>query len=80
MWQEEMTTMWCVCACDASSQQYLQEEAGYGQADCSIMPGTCKLHGPASHCALAFLPGAALRSAGGNSHKCARKDHNCLVP
>jgi len=49
MWQEDWTTMWCVRACDASSQQYLEEEAGYGQADCSIMPGTHKLHGPASH-------------------------------
>ena len=32
-----------------------QEETDCGQADCSIMPSTCKLHGPASHCALAFL-------------------------
>jgi hypothetical protein len=60
MCQEERTTIWCVRACDASSQQYLEEAAGYDQADCSIMQGTCKLHGPASHCALAFLPGAAL--------------------
>jgi hypothetical protein len=36
-------------AFDASSQQYLKEEAGYGQADCSIMQVTRKLHGPASH-------------------------------
>jgi len=49
------TTMWCVRACDAVSQKYLQEETGCGQADFSIMPGTCKLHGPASDCALAFL-------------------------
>ena len=61
-----MTTMWCVRACDAASQQYLEEEAGCGQADCSIMPGACKLHGPAAHCALAFLLDDALRSAGGN--------------
>jgi hypothetical protein len=40
--------MGCVRACDASSQQYLEEEAGYGQADCRIMPGTRELHGPAS--------------------------------
>jgi len=44
-----------------------QEETGCGQADCSIMQGTCKLHGPASHYALAFLLDAALPSAGGNS-------------
>ena len=62
----EMTTMWCVRACDAASQQYLEEETGCGQADCSIMPGVCKLHGPAAHCALAFLLDDALRSAGGN--------------
>ena len=49
-----------------------QEETGCGQADCSIMPGTCKLHGPASHCALAFLLDAALPSAGGNSPKYAK--------
>ena len=61
-----MTTMWCVRACDAASQQYLEEETGCGQADCSIMPGACKLHGPAAHCALAFLLDDALRSAGGN--------------
>ena len=29
----------------------------------SIMPGACKLHGPAAHCALAFLLDDALRSA-----------------
>ena len=49
-----------------------QEETGCGQADCSIMQGTCKLHGPASHCALAFLLDAALPSAGGNSPKYAK--------
>jgi hypothetical protein len=49
-----------------------QEETGCGQADCSIMPCTCKLHGPASHCALAFLLDAALPSAGGNSQKYAK--------
>jgi hypothetical protein len=36
------------------------------------MQGTCKLHGPASHCALAFLLDAALPSAGGNSPKYAK--------
>ena len=35
---------WCVRDCDAVSQQDLEEETGCGQADCSIMPGTCKLH------------------------------------
>ena len=40
MWQEER------------SQQYLEEEAGYGQADCSIIPGTRELHGLANHGAL----------------------------
>ena len=49
-----------------------QEETGCGQADCSIMQGTCKLHGPASHYALAFLLDAALPSAGGNSPKYAK--------
>ena len=63
---------WCVRDCDAVSQQDLEEETGCGQADCSIMPGTCKLHGPASHCALAFLLDAALPSAGGNSPKYAK--------
>ena len=72
--------MWCVCVCDALSQQYLEEEAGHGQADCSIMPGTRKLHGPASHWALALLPGAALQFARGTSHKYTKKAHNCLVP
>ena len=49
-----------------------QEETGCGQADCSIMQGTCKLPGPASHYALAFLLDAALPSAGGNSPKYAK--------
>jgi hypothetical protein len=80
MWQEERSTMWCVRACDASSQQYLEEEAGYGQADYSIIPVTRKLHGPASHWALTLLPGAGLQFARGNSHKYAKKVHNCLVP
>ena len=66
---------WCVRDCDAVSQQDLEEETGCGQADCSIMPGTCKLHDPACHCALAFLLGAALPSAGGNAQKCAKKTH-----
>ena len=35
-------------------EQYFEEEAGYCQADCSIMPGTRKLHGPAPHWALAL--------------------------
>ena len=71
---------WCVRDCDAVSQQDLDEETGCGQADCSIMPGTCKLHDPACHCALAFLLGAALPSAGGNAQKCAKKTHKCQVP
>jgi hypothetical protein len=45
-----------------------------------LMPGACKLHGPASHCALAFLLDDALRSAGGNTYQYEKKDHNCLVP
>ena len=53
---------WCVRNCGAVSQQDLEEETGCGQADCSIMPGTCKLHDPACHCALSFLMGAALPS------------------
>ena len=40
----EMTTMWCVRACDAASQQYLEEETCCGQADCSIMPGAVQAH------------------------------------
>ena len=61
-----------VSPCDAlslQSQQYLEEEAGYGQADCSIIPGTRELHGPESHRSLALLPGASLRSARGLSLK-----------
>ena len=39
-----------VCArLRCSVTAYLEEEAGYGQADCSIMQVTRKLHGPASH-------------------------------
>jgi hypothetical protein len=56
--------MWRVRACEASTQQYLEEAAGYGQADCRIIPGTRELHGPASHWP---LPDAALRSAQGNA-------------
>jgi hypothetical protein len=33
----------------AATHQYLEEEARYGQADCRIVPGTRRLHGPASH-------------------------------
>ena len=73
MWQEETTTMWCARACDASSQQYLEEEEGYGQADCSIMPGTRELHGPASHWP---LPGTALRSARGNADQVVRTNQS----
>jgi len=47
-------------------------ETGCSQANYSIMPGTCKLHGPASHCALAFLLDATLPSVGGNSQKYAK--------
>jgi hypothetical protein len=56
--------MWRVRACEASTQQYLEEAAGYGQADCRIIPGTRELHGPASHWP---LPDAALRSAQENA-------------
>ena len=59
--------MWCVCVCDALSQQYLEEEAVYGQADCSITSGTRKLHVPASHWALALLPDTDLGSEGSNT-------------
>ena len=56
--------MWRVRACEASTHQYLEEAAGYGQADCRITPGTREFHGPASHWP---LPDAALRSARGNA-------------
>jgi hypothetical protein len=70
--------MRCVCACDALSQQYLEEEVGYGQLDCSIMPGTRKLHCPASHRALALLLDDALQSVAGNSRKIAKKNSQLL--
>jgi hypothetical protein len=73
MWQEERTTMWCVRACDASSQQYLEEETGYGQADCSIIPGTRELHGPASH----WTPSAICARQPTQIRK---EAHNRLVP
>jgi hypothetical protein len=38
MWQDESITMCCVHTCNESSQQNLEEEAGYGQADCMRAP------------------------------------------
>ena len=49
--------------CAPAMHRHISRKTGY-EADCSIMSGTRKLHGPASRWALALLPCAAMRSAG----------------
>jgi hypothetical protein len=54
----------CAPAMHGHNKISRKRQAMAKRAECSIMPGTRELHGPASHWP---LPGAALRSARGNA-------------